>query len=531
MRPVTDTDASPAAGTGTDGDPGPVPGPVPELALDGLLRRAAAVAPDRVALRTPLGDTTYADLDAEVDTAAGALTAAVGGTGAVVGVVAALDVPFVVAYYGAVRAGHTVAVVNPLMGDDAMVHALGTAEVAAVVAPPQVAERLERLRPRLPKLGGVITAERLPTGLLPPGERGPAPDPDAVACIQFTSGTTGDPKAVRLTHRNLVTNAAQIAAVHGLDGDSVTVNHLPLFHPMHLNSAVHAAATQVLCPDSAPTAAVAAANRNRATHLYSLPVRLAALAADPGLGELRLDTVRAVLSGGSALLPAHARVLAEQFGVPVVQGYGLAETSPLTHCERPGDPRPGSVGRPVPGTDCRVVDVQTRAPLPAGERGEVQVRGPQLMAGYLNADGPATDADGWFSTGDIGYQAEDGHLFLVDRLKDVFKHENWLVSPTEIEEVLIRHPAVLDCAVVDHPEPATGAVAHAFVVLAPDDGSGPSLDELAAFVNGRLPYYQHIRYLDAVDRIPRSPNGKILRRNLRRATGAARPDRPTGDRT
>ncbi|MFJ9520163.1 class I adenylate-forming enzyme family protein [Kitasatospora sp. NPDC101801] len=521
MRPATDLAAGrPAA-----------PAPGPDLPLDGLLRRAAAVAPDRVAIRTPLGDTSYADLDAEVDTAAGALTAAVGRTGAVVGVVASLDVPFVVAYYGAVRAGHTVAVVNPLMGDDALVHALGTAEVAAVVAPPRVAERLELLRPRLPKLGGVITAERLPTGLLPPGERGPAADLDAVACIQFTSGTTGAPKAVRLTHRNLVANAAQIAAVHGLDGDSVTVNHLPLYHPMHLNSAVYAAATQVLCPDSAPTAAVTAANRHRATHLYSLPVRLAALAADPGLGELRLDTVRAVLSGGSALLPAQARALSDQFGVPVVQGYGLAETSPLTHCERPADPRPGSVGRPVTGTDCRVVDVAGRFALPTGERGEIQVRGPQLMAGYLHEDGPATDPDGWFSTGDIGYQEADGHLFLVDRLKDVFKHENWLVSPTEIEQVLIRHPAVLDCAVADHPDPTTGAVAHAFVVLAPDAGPLDGPDGPAAFVNGRLPYYQHIRHLDVLDRIPRSPNGKILRRTLREAAAAAPTDRPPGDPT
>ncbi|BFO18357.1 hypothetical protein SHKM778_47450 [Streptomyces sp. KM77-8] len=304
-----------------------------------------------------------------------------------------------------------------------------------------------------------------------------------------------------MTHRNLVVNAAQIAAVHGLDGDAVTLNHLPLYHPMHLNAAVYAGATQVLSPSPDPAAAIEAANRHGATHFYSLPVRLAHLAADPRLPGLRLDTVSAVFSGGSALLPAQARTLGAHFGIPVLQGYGLAETSPLTHGEPPARPGPGSVGPVVPGTDCRVVDVETRAPLPAGHNGEVQVRGPQLMRGYLGESAPAVDADGWFSTGDIGHQDEEAYLYLVDRIKDVFKYENWLVSPTEIEQVLITHPAVRDCAVVDHPEPFSGAVAHAFVVL--DEAAGPpDPAELTAHVNDQVPYYQHIKYLDVVDRVP-----------------------------
>ncbi|QFR97650.1 AMP-binding protein [Streptomyces tsukubensis] len=492
---------------------------VPEVPLDGLLRRAAGAAPDRVAVRTPRGATTYAELDARADACAQALTRAAGGSATVVGLVASLDPSFAVVYYGAVRAGHVVALINPHVRGDALAHVLSVAEVNVVVAPPEVAERVAQVRERLPHLRDVLSPDALTHDRAVPGGRGHdapgrGPHLDSVACVQFTSGTTGEPKAVQLTHRNLVVNAAQIASVHGLDGDAVTLNHLPLYHPMHLNAAVYAGATQVLSPSPDPAEAIEAANRHRATHYYSLPVRLAHLAADPRLPGLRLETVRAVLSGGSALMPAQARTLGAHFGVPVVQGYGLAETSPLTHGEPPARPRPGSVGPVVPGTDCRVVDMDRRTPLPAGQDGEIQVRGPQLMRGYLGATGPAVDADGWFSTGDVGHQDEDGYLYLVDRIKDVFKFENWLVSPTEIEQVLITHPAVRDCAVVDHPEPFSGAVAHAFVVL-DEDARPPDPAELAAHVNDQVPYYQQIKFLDVVERVPRSPNGKILRRELR----------------
>jgi long-chain acyl-CoA synthetase len=292
----------------------------------------------------------------------------------------------------------------------------------------------------------------------------------------------------------------------------VILNHLPTYHLMHLNSAVSAGATQVLCPGDDTVAAIDAANAHRATRFYSLPVRLLRLADDPRLPELKLASVEAIMSGGSALSPAAAGRLSEHFGLPVTQGYGLAETSPLTHTDRIGAPRIGSVGTVVTGTGCRIVDVESRAVLASGERGEVQVRGPQVMSGYLDPTQPTgIDADGWFSTGDVGYEDEDGYLFLVDRLKDVFKCDNWLVSPTEIEQVVGKHPAVRECVVVDHPDPYRGAVAHAFVVLA-DPGD---LDPVRDWANAQLPYYQHIQHITGVPAIPRSPNGKVQRRDIR----------------
>ncbi len=355
------------------------------------------------------------------------------------------------------------------------------------------------------------------------GPSGPA-RPDDVACLHYTSGTTGEPKGVLLTHRNLVVNAMQTVQAHRLDATAVAFNGLPAYHLMHLNAAVCAGTTQYLygAPALLGAAKVAdsvrEAERVGATHYYTLPVLLSMLAADPDLDRLSVDSVRGMYCGGSALPEPVARRLGDRFGIPVVQGFGLAEASSMTHLDRPDRPRPGSVGVPAADTGCRVVDVESRAPLGAGQVGEIQVRGPQLMAGY--ADGqPGVDADGWFSTGDVGRIDADGYLFLVDRLKDVFKCDNELVSPSELERVLATHPAVRDCAVVDRPDPLHGAVPVALLVL--DDLAGTDPDELAGDVLGsataRLAAFQRIVSARVVDAVPRTPIGKIARRALREA--------------
>ncbi|WP_433170035.1 class I adenylate-forming enzyme family protein [Actinoallomurus sp. CA-150999] len=474
------------------------PSPTP---LDALPRTAARTAPDRTAIRAGDRSLTFAELDEAVTRCAAALHDLLGPPGAVVALVSTLDPDFAIAYYGIVRAGHVVAVVNPLLRAETLQHVLALSGARAVLAPPHLHDRMPPLDLLLPT--GSAELRRAPHA---PGHE---PGLDDVACLQFTSGTTGPPKGVRLSHRNLTVNAAQIAGAHGLGPGAVTLNHLPNYHPMHLNSALAAAATQVLCAAPDPASAVAMANRYHATHYYSLPVRLSKLAQDPG--DLAFDTVTAVFSGGSALPVPAATALSRHFGVPVVQGYGLAETSPLTHSDPPQRPKPGSVGPAVPGTECRIVDVDSREALAAGEKGEIQLRGPQLMLGYLGGD-TGVDEDGWFSTGDLGRVDPDGHLFLVDRLKDTFKCDNWLVSPAEIERVAARHPAVRDCVVFDHPHEHSGAVAHALVVLA--DPAADAAD-IAAFVNDRVPYYERIHRITAVPAIPRSPSGKVVRRDLR----------------
>ncbi|MFI9320316.1 class I adenylate-forming enzyme family protein [Kitasatospora aureofaciens] len=485
--------------------------------IDDLVRRAAELTPRHVALVQ--GDLVldHAALEARVSDCAEALRAAFGGPGTVIAIAAELTVDFAVTFLGISRSGNTSAMFNPLVPDDTLVHVLNSCGARAAVLSPRMHRRVLALRDRLPLLRQlVVTADALDgTPVLDALERTAVPAGEVVetACLQFTSGTTGAPKTVRLSHRNLLVNAAQSAHAHRLTADAVSLNNLPSFHLMHLNAALAVGATHVLCPEEDRAALVGLARTWRASHLYSLPVRLSRLAGDERLPDFRIPSLRAVLSGGSALPPRTTTVLQEHFGVPVVQGYGLAETSPSTHFDLPEGPTLGSSGPPVAGTACRIVDVRTGAVLPVGERGEIQVRGPQLMLGYLG-DGPtdAVDADGWFRTGDVGRIDEAGRLFVVDRIKDVFKCDNWLVSPTEIERVLMRHPAVADCVVFDQPDELSGAVAVGLVV---PRGEGVDPAALAAFANARLPYYEHLKQLRLVEGIPRSATGKVQRRELR----------------
>ncbi|MFJ9343636.1 AMP-binding protein [Streptomyces sp. NPDC101733] len=521
----------------------------PELPLDGLLRRAAVRDPAGLAVRTvtrTAGTTTvtFAELDGRADRVADYLEHTLGRRSARIGVANVLDPTFAAAYYGTVRSGNTVVLVNPLIKEAGLLHVLRTAAVEVAFVPTATAELLIKLGDRLPDLHAVVVTDA-PDGIVPGDalplarvldsapERTTLPGPvdlDGEACVQFTTGSTGRPKGVRLTHRNLVANAAQTAAAHDLGSDSVTVNHLPLHHTMHLNSGVYAGAFQVLCADPDPIASLALAARVEATHYYGLPARLHVLARDERLTDGTLPDafpagrrLTAVLSGGTALSPTAARTLAQRLGVPVIQGYGLAELSPLSHCQSPRHPKTGSVGPAVPGTECRVVRIGTRAPLGSRTTGEVQVRGPQVMAGYLDDDAPSPiDADGWFSTGDVGYFDEDGELFLVDRLGDVFKYDNELVSPTAVERVVGADPRVAECIVAGWPDPVHGEVVWTGIVLR--DPTAPDLldvlDSVVERANENLDPFAQIRRVEVIDVVPRNHVGKPERHMLRHSLRA-----------
>ncbi|MFI1488857.1 class I adenylate-forming enzyme family protein [Streptomyces sp. NPDC020747] len=525
---MTTTNMMPVAdGTAPGSSLEPLAGLVGGPRVDHLLTAAARRAPDRVALRSATEEISYAALEALTDRCAAMVQGLVDGPGEVVAIAGLMDPEFAPLFFGISRAGNASAVLNPFLPAERLAHVLTTSGARVAVLSPEMYERIAEVRGRAPLLETVVLTRRtegldaLPTldELLAaaPGSADPAgvtEDPDALACLQFTSGTTGSAKACRLSHRNLTVNAAQTVYAQQVDESSVVFNCLPTFHLMHLTLAVTAVATHVLWPGADSVASVRAADRLRATHYYSLPVRLSRLAADPLLTGLEAPALRAILSGGSSLPKQAALALAQQFGVPVVQGYGLAETSPSMHLGTPDRPKPGSCGQAVPGGETRIIDVDTREVLPAGAKGEIQVRGPQLMQGYLGRSlDQDTDADGWFSTGDVGVLDEEGFLFWTDRIKDTFKCDNWLVSPTEIERVLLRHPAVEDCVVLDTPDEERGAVACALVV--PRDRGAAAPDDFAAYVNPKVPYYEELRRVVLVDTIPRSATGKVERRLLR----------------
>lgn len=514
----------------------------PDLPVDGLLRTAAGRDPHGIAVRTAHAAVSFGALAARADRIAAYLRQETAGRpGVRVGVASVLDPAFAAAYYGVMGSGGTVVLVNPLTGEDGLRHVFAASGAEIALVPSATAGLLAKMRGALPALRTVVVTDVpdavVPPGCIPlhtaldtapdtPGER--RADPDAVACVQFTTGTTGRPKGVLLTHRNVVANARQVALAHRLDRDSVTVNHLPLYHVMHLNSALYAGACQVLCQDPDPLVSLAVAAGTGATHYYGLPARLHRLAADERLpaaarGARGGPRLTAVLSGGSGLRPEAARTLRDLLGVPVVQGYGMAELSPLTHCQQPGRYRPGAVGTPVPGTRCRLVDLTTRRPVDVWSTGEVQVKGPQLMAGYLGEDSCARiGADGWFSTGDVGYVDDEEVLWLVDRIDDIFKYDNEIVSPSRVERILAADPRVADCLVADWPDQEHGGLVWAGVVL--HDGHGTAdahqvldvLDSVTARANEHLAHFERIRLAEALDAVPRTPTGKPARRLVRR---------------
>lgn len=529
----------------------------PDLPVDGLLRTAAVRDPDGIAVRTAREAVSFRELDTRADRIAAFVQQETARQpGVRVGVANVLDPVFAAAYYGVIRSGATAVLVNPLIGEDGLRHVFTTAEAEIALVPSATAGMLVKLRDALPALRTIVVTDA-PDGVVPAGcvplhtvldaapdtPEGHHTDRDAVACVQFTTGTTGRPKGVLLSHRNLVANARQTALAHRLSPDSVALNHLPLYHVMHLNSAVDAGACQVLCQDPDPVVSLAVAAGTGATHYFGLPARLHRLAADERLAGIPRAArggprLTAVLSGGSALRPVDARTLRDLLDVPVIQGYGMAELSPLTHCQQPDRYRPGAVGTPVPGTECRLVDLTTRRPVDVWSTGEVQVKGPQLMAGYLGEETCARiDADGWFSTGDLGYVNDDGILRVVDRVDDIFKYDNEIVSPGRVEDVLTEDPRVADCVVADWPDPEHGGLVWAGVVLrdTPEDHeTGELLDSIAARANERLAHFERVRLTEALDAVPRTPTGKPARRLVRtrlRARAAVGPFAPTANRT
>jgi acyl-CoA synthetase (AMP-forming)/AMP-acid ligase II len=249
------------------------------------------------------------------------------------------------------------------------------------------------------------------------------------------------------------------------------------------------------------------------TKAHLVPPIVLALARHPAVDDYDLSRLGYIMSGAAPLGPELAGACAERLGCTVVQGYGLTEASPVTHLTPDAGPnKPGSIGPSIPNTECRVVDPESGRELGSNEVGEIWVRGPQVMSGYLHDAEATSDAirDGWLRTGDLAYADEDGYFFVVDRLKELIKYKGFPVAPAELEAVLLEHPAVTDAAVVPSPDPEAGEVPKAFVVA-----SGKvEPDELIAYVGDRVAPQKRVRAVEMIDAIPKSPSGKILRRLL-----------------
>jgi acyl-CoA synthetase (AMP-forming)/AMP-acid ligase II len=340
--------------------------------------------------------------------------------------------------------------------------------------------------------------------------------------LPYSSGTTGLPKGVMLTHRNLVANIVQTNAAMPMEPHDVLIGVLPFFHiygmTVIMNMGLVAGNTIVTMPRFDLDEFLGLIESHGVTCAYVVPPIALALAKHPAVDEADLSSLRMVMSGAAPLGAELTELLAERLGVPVTQGYGMTELSPVSHFCPLDDIKPGTIGPGVPGTESRIVDPETGVDVPAGERGELWVRGPQVMAGYLNneaATAETIDSDGWLRTGDIAIVDDQGYYSIVDRLKELIKYKGYQVPPAELEAVLITHPAVADCAVIGVPDEEAGELPKGFVVIA--EGAEVSDAELLEHVARQVSPQKKLRILERVDAIPKSASGKILRRELRDA--------------
>jgi acyl-CoA synthetase (AMP-forming)/AMP-acid ligase II len=321
-----------------------------------------------------------------------------------------------------------------------------------------------------------------------------------------------------LTHYNMVANALQAASALDVRETDTLLGLLPFFHIYGLgliNVVLYQGATAVVLPRFDPVQCVEVMRKYGVTYLPVVPPIVSAFASiSPGT-PLDVPTLRIVVSGAAPLNEAVAAAGEASLGCPVIQGYGLTETSPLTHTTRMSGGRGGAagVGPPVPNTQSKIVMVETGVECEPRQPGEICVRGPQVMKGYLNspeATAATIDRDGWLHTGDLGYADEQGCFFIVDRLKDVFKVKGLQVSPAELEAVLMTHPAIADAAVIGVPDERAGEVPKAFVVLK----NQTTAPEILAYVSAKVAPHKQLHGIEFVNQIPRSPAGKILRRAL-----------------
>ncbi len=355
----------------------------------------------------------------------------------------------------------------------------------------------------------------------PPAHTRVSIDPTDIVTLPYSSGTTGLPKGVMLTHRNLVANFLQLdAANHYLHDCDTTIAFLPFFHIYGMVViallGLWSGATLVVMPRFDLETYLHLVEYHHATVLHVVPPVVVALAKHPSVERRDFSSIRKLFSGAAPLGASTIEQCARRINCVVQQGYGLTETSPATHVtsDEPSKNNCGSVGQLVSNTECRVVDPATGADVATGEDGEIWVRGPQVMRGYLNcpdATRATIDADGWLHTGDIGHADPDGNFHVVDRLKELIKYKGMQVAPAELEALLLTHPAIADAAVVPLKDEEAGEIPRAFIVL-----KGPATaDEVIAFVAERVAAYKKIRRVDFIDAIPKSPSGKILRRLLR----------------
>jgi long-chain acyl-CoA synthetase len=547
----------------------------PEIPVDELLRRTARAHPDWPAMRFYGKQISYRDLDDLADRFAAGLRRIGVKQGDRVSLLLPNTPHFFIAFFGVLRAGAVVVQTNPLYTARELEELYKDAGVETVVVMDLFWPNLGKAKPRTPVKRVVVcdVAEFLRTPLrqlypirkrsdlkkqkhwpleIPteawvhrypelvaepgrPGEERPV-DPRAdVAVLQYTGGTTGTPKGAMLTHRNLVANAMQTTAWLPTKGTEQErfLGVIPLFHVYGLTTAltgaVALAAEVVLHPNPREIGAILKLiNRTKPTIFPGVPTMYIGILRHPNLSKYDLHSIKACISGSAPLPNEVRRQFEATTGGRLVEGYGLTETSPVTHCNPLFGLVKECIGIPFPDTDSKVVDMEDRTKdLPQGGVGELAIRGPQVMKGYWNKPEETANVlrDGWILTGDIARMDEDGYFYIVDRKKDMILCSGYNVYPREVEEVLFMHPAVQEAAAIGIPDPYRGESVKAYVVL--KAGAAASAEEIIAFCKDKLAPFKVPKQVAFEKELPKTMVGKVLRRELKeRERATAQPAKP-----
>jgi long-chain acyl-CoA synthetase len=487
-----------------------------------VLKDAPADRADRAAIRQGGLVLTYAGLADAAGQVATFLRAQGIRPGDRVGVMLPNVAAFPVLGYGVLAAGAVLVPMNPLLKGREVEHYLGDSGAGLVfaweAAADEAAKGAATAGARVVPVADADAAS-LRSGLEPAADWAQKDDDDD-AVILYTSGTTGTPKGAQLTHGGLRRNAEITARslIRTGPGD-VIMGCLPLFHVFGLtcglNAALISGACLTLLPRFDPGAALEMIGRDGVTVFEGVPTMYSALLHHPAKSEADVSSLRVCVSGGAAMPVEVLRGFEAAFGCMILEGYGLSETSPVASFNHPdAERKAGSIGTPIEGVEMRVVD-SSGSDVPAGEVGEIAIRGHNVMKGYWGRPEATAEAipDGWFRTGDLARIDEDGYFFIVDRKKEMIIRGGYNVYPREIEEALYEHPAVAEAAVIGIPDESLGEEVGAAVALKPGRDATP--EELRAFVKERVAAYKYPRQVWLVDELPKGPTGKILRRSVK----------------
>ncbi len=503
---------------------------IPDMPLVPFVLQRAADLPDKTAIICGVTGRRYSyrALATAIRQVACGLASRGVRKGDVVGLVSPNTPDFAVVFYAVTTLGAICSTVNPIATAEEIGAQFADSEAVLLVTIPELYSKCEaasRLASTVREIvvfgeceGAVPYAELFAHGDTPPVvDIDPATD---VCALPYSSGTSGIPKGVMLTHRNLIANLCQMRGpARLLVEDDRVVGVLPFFHiygmVVIMGGALVEGATIVSMPRFDLEGFLKILQDHRITYVNVVPPILLALAKHPAVANYDLSALKTLFSGAAPLGADLTNAVEARLGVRVRQGYGLTETSPVTHFHPlDGDVVvPGSVGPAIPNTTCRLIDPLTERDVETGERGELYVHGPQVMKGYFNkpeATAACLSADGWFRTGDIAVVDERGWFSIVDRVKELIKYKGLQVAPAELEAVLLSNPAIADAAVIPVADDEAGEVPKAFVVRRSDITE----EQVMAFVAERVSPYKKVRVVEFVDNIPKSPSGKILRRLL-----------------